>query len=195
MILGDFVHEYKFDNYEQLNEPVIEYLYKLRDSEEKSDRLSNRGGWQKNHLEKYPELSELSSAIFKEFHNFVVTHLDPVQKLSIYLGNMFANVNPPGAYHLPHVHDCHWTGVYYLQGDEDSGSLCIQKPHQGPSQAEQTKFFANIRLEHKFDPVPGTGYFFPSHLVHYVEENLSTRDRISVAYNIKITEQNDMQNS
>ena len=93
MILGDFVHEYKLDNYEQLNTPVIEYLYKLKEREAKSDRISNRGGWQKNHIEKYPELSELSSAIFNEFHSFVVDHLDPVQKLSIYLGNMLSLIH------------------------------------------------------------------------------------------------------
>lgn len=191
MILGDFIHDFTLDNHEQLNKSAIEFFYALSEMNWKggSDRLSNRKGWQKNHVENLPQMSALSKAIFSKFEQFVVSELDPVQKLSIYLGNMFVNINPPGAYHLPHVHDCHWTGVYYLSAPEDCGDLCIQKPHQGPSQAEQTKFFRNVRLEHKIKPKAGTGYFFPSHLVHYVHENLSNEDRISLAYNIRITEQ------
>lgn len=186
MILGDYIYEFTLDDHEQINNNIIKYLYDLKKLKPDADKLSNRGGWQKNHLEKEPQMSTLSRAIFDKFHQFVVEDLEPVQELSIYLGNMFANINPPGAYHLPHVHDCHWTGVYYVLAPEKCGNLCIQKPHQGPSQAEQTKFFANVRLEHKITPEPGRGYFFPSHLVHYVEENLSTTDRISIAYNIRV---------
>jgi hypothetical protein len=105
MILGDYIHEYKLDNHEQINNQIIKYLYDLKKLKPDGEKLSNRGGWQKNHLEKEPQMSALSKAIFDEFHKFVVEDLDPVRKLSIYLGNMFANINPPGAYHLPHVHD------------------------------------------------------------------------------------------
>ena len=188
MILGDYIHEFTLDNHEQINSSVIKYLYDLKELRPDGETISNRGGWQKNHIEKEPQMSVLSKAIFDEFHDFVITKLDPVIELSIYLGNMFANINPPGAYHLPHVHDCHWTGVYYLSTPENCGKLCVQKPHQGPSQAEQSKFFKNVRLEHRISPEAGTGYFFPSHLVHYVEENLSDSDRISIAYNIRVCE-------
>ena len=190
MILGDFIHEYTLDNHEQLNKAAIEFFYALKEMNWKgpSDQISNRKGWQKNNVESLPQMTALSKAIFTEFEKFVVAELAPVKELSIYLGNMFVNINPPGAYHLPHIHDGHWTGVYYLSAPKDCGDLSIMKPHQCATQAEQTKWFANVRLEEDITPKAGTGYFFPTHLVHYVHENLSDEDRISVAYNIRITE-------
>lgn len=198
MILGDIIHEFQIENHLAVNTPVILYLYELQKLKPMSDGISNRGGWQKNHLENHPELSQLSKLIFAEFQQFVIDELGPVEELSIYLGNMFCNINPPKSYHLPHIHDCHWTGVYYLQAPPDSGDLCIMKPHQGPSQAEMTKYFANVRLEEKIKPKAGYGYFFPSHLAHYVEENGNPKEyRISLSFNIRVTqkETDDMQSN
>lgn len=186
MIIGSIIHEYTLDDHVNLNKPVVDFLYDLKELKDETDMISNVKGWQKNHIEKMPQLSYLSSAIFKQFEQFVIEHLHPVQELQIYLGNMFCNINPPGSYHLPHIHDGHFTGVYYLQSSEDCGRLVIQNPQQDPTTAELTKYFAGIRLEQKIKPKEGTGYFFPSHLVHYVEENKSDSDRISISYNIRV---------
>ena len=195
MIIGSIIHEYTLDDHVNINKPVVDYLYDLKKHDSKTDKISNIGGWQKNHLEKLPELSTVSSAIFKQFEQFIIKELLPVTELKVYLGNMFCNINPPGSYHLPHIHDAHFTGVNYLQTPEECGRLVVQNPQQDPTTAEMTKYFAGIRLENKIQPIAGTGYFFPSHLVHYVEENLSQEDRISLSYNIRVFPKNDMQNS
>ena len=56
MILGDYIHEFTLDNHEQINTDVIKYLYDLKKLKPNADKLSNRGGWQKNHLEKEPQM-------------------------------------------------------------------------------------------------------------------------------------------
>ena len=66
------------------------------------------------------------------------------------------------------------------------GMLGILNPHQCPNTARMTSMFAGVKLEQKIVPTVGTGYFFPTHLVHYVEENLSQSDRISLSYNINV---------
>ena len=36
--------------------------------------------------------------------------------LNLFLGNMWANVNPPGGYNRAHIHpNCTWSGVYYVK--------------------------------------------------------------------------------
>ena len=195
MILGDFIHEYKIDNYNEINLPVIMYLYELQKQQPANDMISNRRGWQKNHLENKAQMQTLSQAIFSKFHDFVVQDLQPLHEVSVYLNNLFANINAPGSYHVPHIHDSHWTGVYYLQAPEDCGDLCILKPHQGPHQAQLAKLFASCRLEQNIKPRPGYGYFFPSHLVHYVEENKNPQQtRISLSYNITVKAKNEIPN-
>ena len=110
----------------------------------------------------------------------------PLVETRFYLGNLFCNINPPGAVHVPHVHQGDFTGVYYLQAPKDCGMLGILNPHQCPNTARMTSMFAGVKLEQKIVPTVGTGYFFPTHLVHYVEENLSQSDRISLSYNINV---------
>ena len=39
MILGDFIHEYKIDNYNEINLPVIMYLYELQKQQPANDDL------------------------------------------------------------------------------------------------------------------------------------------------------------
>jgi uncharacterized protein (TIGR02466 family) len=192
MIIGSIIHEYTLDDHVNINKSVVDYLYDLKKLDSKTDKISNIGGWQKNHLEQVPELATLSSAIFKQFEKFLVEELGPNVELSVFLGNLFCNINPPGSYHLGHIHDGHFTGVYYLNTPENCGNLVIQNPQQDPVSAEMSRYFQNINLDTNIVPVSGTGYFFPSHLVHSVDENVSNEDRISLSYNIRVFPKNDM---
>ena len=40
------------------------------------------------------------------------------------MGNMWANINPPGGYNMPHIHpNSHFSGVYYIKAPKDSGNI------------------------------------------------------------------------
>ena len=185
MILGSIIHEYKLDC-DDINKQVIDFLYEVKEHVPKTDRVSNRNGWQYNHLEKFPQLKPLTDLLAVEFERFICDEMMPLVETRFYLGNLFCNINPPCAIHVPHVHQGDFTGVYYLQTPEDCGTLGILNPHQCPTSARMASMYAAVKLEHKIFPAAGTGYFFPTHLVHYVEENLSQSDRISLSYNINV---------
>jgi uncharacterized protein (TIGR02466 family) len=185
MILGNIIHEYKLDC-DQINKQVIDFLYDYKKVKSDSDVRSNRNGWQKNHLEVFPQLKPLTDLIAVEFEKFIINEMLPLVETRFYLGNLFCNINPPGAGNVPHVHQGDFTGVYYLQAPEDCGILGILNPHQCSNTARMTALFGAVKLEQKIVPAAGVGYFFPTHLVHYVEENRSTEDRISLSYNINV---------
>ena len=48
------------------------------------------------------------------------------------LGNMWANINPPGAYNKLHCHpNSLFSGVYYVKSEPNSGRLKIHEPRPG----------------------------------------------------------------
>ena len=55
-------------------------------------------------------------------------HIDRQPKL----GNMWANINPPGGMNMPHLHpNCLFSGVYYVKSNPKSGRLKIMDPRPG----------------------------------------------------------------
>ena len=48
------------------------------------------------------------------------------------LGNMWANINPPGGYNAPHIHpNSLFSGVYYVKAPKNSGKLSCNDPRPG----------------------------------------------------------------
>ena len=77
----------------------------------------------------------------KQEYSQLVTELMRMQK-EIYdnehidrqavLGNMWANINPPGGMNMPHLHpNCLFSGVYYIKSNPKSGRLKIMDPRPG----------------------------------------------------------------
>lgn len=186
MIIGSIIGEYTVEDCEKTNTIVENFLYSLKNLQPETDRHSNRKGWQKNNLQDLPQLQHLIALIGKKFEQFILNELIPMTPCEFYLGNMFCNINPPGAYHLPHVHEGDFTGVYYVKAPKNSGCLSLIHPQQCANTAKLSSIFKNIKLEEKIEPEAGKGYFFPTYLNHYVEENLSDDDRISISYNINV---------
>lgn len=108
------------------------------------------------------------------------------------LGNMWANINPPGAYNKTHTHpNSLWSGVYYIKVPENSGKFFIEDPRPGPNT------YMPRRLENlpkqlwrvvAYEAKEGRMVFFPSWLPHGVDINQNTEQgeaswRISVSFN------------
>ena len=122
------------------------------------------------------------------------------------LGNMWANINYPGAYNQTHIHpNSQWSGVYYVKVPKNSGSLWVEDPRPGP----------NIMLprRHKslpkalwrmvlYPPQEGQIIMFPAWLPHGVEMNESKEKgeegwRVSVSFNfiqVRYTSCPDLEN-
>ena len=108
------------------------------------------------------------------------------------LGNMWANINYPGAYNKQHIHpNSQWSGVYYVKVPKNSGNLFVEDPRPGP----------NILLPRRVKGIPqqlwrvvsypaieGQMIMFPAWLTHGVEINESKEKgekgwRVSVSFN------------
>ena len=104
------------------------------------------------------------------------------------LGNMWANINPPGGMNMPHIHpNALFSGVYYVKSQPNCGRLKIFDPRPGiqfnmPAR-KQGNPGKDLWREAYIDPIPGRIIMFPAWLWHSVEENKSNDIRISVSFN------------
>jgi len=104
------------------------------------------------------------------------------------LGNMWANINPPGGYNAPHIHpNSLFSGVYYIKAPKNSGDLVCNEPRAGAQLNMPTrkpgKPPKDLWREVHFEPKEGRIIMFPFYLWHCVEPNLSNDIRISVSFN------------
>jgi len=104
------------------------------------------------------------------------------------LGNMWANINPPGGFNRPHIHpNSLWSGVYYVKTPKDCGHLKLEDPK---TRAEMVmpkrttdKLPQYLWREVHYEPIAGRCIMFPSWLNHTVDPNRSNDIRISVSFN------------
>ena len=111
-------------------------------------------------------------------------HLDREAKL----GNMWANINPPGGSNQPHVHpNCLYSGVYYIKSNIKSGRLRLYDPRPGIQLIMPVRKSGDpgkdLWRDVNLDPVPGRIIIFPAWMWHCVEPNQSNDIRISVSFN------------
>jgi len=105
-----------------------------------------------------------------------------------FLGNMWANINPPGSMNRAHIHpNSLWSGVYYVKASENSGQLKIEDPRSVAlmvrPRMKQSKPPRRLWREDNYDPKAGRLIMFPSWLNHCVDTNESNDIRISVSFN------------
>ena len=104
------------------------------------------------------------------------------------LGNMWANINPPGGYNAPHIHpNSLFSGVYYIKALENSGALVCNDPRPGVQLNMPTRKKErppkHLWREVHLQPQEGRIIMFPFYLWHCVEPNQSNDIRISVSFN------------
>lgn len=107
------------------------------------------------------------------------------------LNNLYywLNKNCTGSSNKPHSHGYNYiSGVYYLKTPENSGNLVFLDINKLNN--NNIQFFDNENFFSEFFIIPKENdlVLFFSETVHYVEPNNSNEDRISMAFNIKISE-------
>jgi uncharacterized protein (TIGR02466 family) len=155
-------------------------------NQDKGVSKTNYKGWHSTtDMAIKPEYSQLVSELKimqKEIYDN--EHLDRYARL----GNMWANINPPGGMNMPHLHpNALFSGVYYIKTPLNSGRLKVIDPRPGVQTMMPIRkpgnpgkdFWREIHME----AVPGRIIMFPAWLWHSVEENKSNDIRISVSFN------------
>ena len=155
-------------------------------NKDKGIKRTNVKGWHSTtnmaNLPEYRKLVNMLLACQKTIYDQEHYESEP------YLGNMWANVNPPGGMNRAHQHpNSLWSGVYYIKAPKNCGNLKIDDPRSSaamcrPRQKEGEKPPRLFR-EIQYEPIAGRCIMFPSWLMHCVDPNESNDIRISVSFN------------
>jgi len=155
-------------------------------NQDKGVNRTNVNGWHSTtNMHEKPEFKKLVDVLFeaqREIYKEEMLSSEP------FLGNMWANINPPGGYNRPHIHpNSLWSGVYYVKTTKDCGHLKLEDPRSvglmcRPNQVEGEQPSRLWREVH-FEPVTGRLIMFPSWVNHGVDPNMSNEIRISVSFN------------
>ena len=110
------------------------------------------------------------------------------QEDTIEITGMWCNVLKPGETHQPHTHSNNFlSGVFYIDADNTSG-ITFQDPRPGANvilPRKKVDHIDNASLLH-YKAKTNRIIIFPSWLVHWVPINRSTKDRISISFNIQV---------
>lgn len=136
-----------------------------------------------------PEFAELVALI--ELAGKGVIEFLKLAEQSFEITGCWANVNPPGAPHGIHTHPNNLlSGVYYVRAGGGAERIDFYDPRP------QTRIIAPRRTEGNLanstqtnvDVAAGRLIVFPSWLEHAVPPNQSGRDRISISFNLMLSD-------
>ena len=151
--------------------------------------ISNRNGWQSvDGVDTNPVFIRAMRQIKREFRDELIPFLGIEKNTAhIDLHNSWANINYPGAWNAPHLHNgCFYSGVFFIHADGDEGDFrAIDTDHKIVSNfpASQQRIWESMPIE----PKTGDLYLFPSGLMHMVEPNLTNKDRYSISFNFDVS--------
>ena len=172
-------------NEEGLNEQLERDIIAWSNRDKGLTRTNVKGWHSPTNMASLPEYKKLVNLLFEAQKTiYQQEHLDS----EAYLGNMWANINPPGAMNRAHIHpNSLWSGVYYVKALPNSGYLKVDDPRAAASisRPKQKEGPTPSRLwrEAHFEPKAGRLIMFPAWLVHCVDPNNSNDIRISISFN------------
>ena len=184
------IHQFDVNGFGEIQNELIDYVYKMREKDPIGHTISNRRGWQSSCFSIDNEDDVLQSFLTNCLANF------PYLKKSVKLFvSAWININPPGAFNLKHNHPTSdLSGVLWIKSQQNCGNIEFDSPrsfatHQEiDSYTEDFKNQNNVFQSYYFNPTEGRILVFPSYLDHHVGFNESQEDRISVSFNIRLEE-------
>lgn len=154
-------------------------------------QISGRHAWQSptDFYKREKSFFKYKNLIEKSISEILITLTNKNYKIS----NMWINVNGPGGYNVLHTHpNSDLSGVFWINCPKNCGNLVFESPNHFTqyktieSCDEQIKQSLNYYNNFWLEPTEGKLIIFPSDLKHFVKENLSNEDRISISFNIKL---------
>ena len=168
-------------NNHQLAQDIVNWS-----NQDKGVSKTNVKGWHSTtDMHTKPEYSQLVTELMRMQKDIYDNeHLDR----HAILGNMWANINPPGGMNQPHIHpNSLFSGVYYVKSQPKAGRLKIYDPRPGIQLIMPTRKSGDpgrdMWRDANIEPIEGRIVMFPSWLWHAVEPNDSNELRISVSFN------------
>jgi|TARA_R110002072_G_scaffold98738_5_gene217215 uncharacterized protein (TIGR02466 family) len=176
-------------DFEVINSQLKQEISDHKAEETDTQILSNPDCWRGHRsYQTWPYLKDFILHKLKIVHQHYIAGGAPCAALDDYPEDRFefeywTNVNEPGSSNIIHSHSkWHWSGVYYVQG-RDTGKIAFYStPYLNQQVTRGLPFGQSFTVE----PVDGLLLLFPSYLLHEVLANPSLKQRINIAFNIKI---------
>ena len=186
------IHTFDVNGFNEIQDELIDYACELRKKDPKGVSISNRGGWQSSGFEVKDENDKLHNFLFNCINGF--PHINYKVNFLIYA---WININKPGNYNVKHLHPTNdLSGVLWIKAPQNSGDIVFDSPNNFESFLENKSYNDDFKKSYFIDdsyhcyPTEGRMIVFPSHLSHHVQENKSNEDRISVSFNIRLSNEN-----
>jgi len=199
MMFGTPLVSCEWSDSETLNKDLSELILADEKSNPQGHGIrSNAGGWQTPGnliTEPQPCIQALKHRIETMVFDLTgeLVRKDGTERTFTLLIDAWANVNRNGDYNIVHTHpNCMWSGVYYVsRGEPDksipySGLLELLDPRESANyiQIQNTTLDARTFIEN----IPGRMVLFPSWLKHMVHPFVGSGTRISIAFNVNVSE-------
>ena len=168
---------------------LIDEAWHHRNQNDQTMGFSNRGCWRS--FFKYKDIDWILNEIrdmVTQAGNHYQEH-DPIykEKTRHFLGceiKYWTNINDQYSKNSLHEHKLyHYVAVYYLQGT-GTGDIIFSNPM---NLTEGCNPYAPFTSPISFSPNDGDLFVWPAWLPHETEVNLTTRNRINIAFNIRFT--------
>lgn len=178
------------------NGKLKKYALKLQ-SNHKAMNRSNYGGWQSAPLsqipKEFPEIEKLKKIIAIKLNN-LRKQMGIKKDSKLEVSTLWININSRGSFNRPHTHPYSiFSGTYYVDVNEKSGRITFMNPANTINHHIDEKHLEfstpDIASSLMIRPVSSELIIFPSWLMHYVEPNLSGKNRISISFNSSFIEQ------
>jgi len=178
------------DGAKELNKELFKLIKAWSKKDKGLEKTNAGGGWHspatmQTKKESKPLIDELFTMQYEIYKDY---GMQPKPAL----GNMWANINYPGAYNKQHMHpNSQWSGVYYVQVPKNSGYLSVEDPRPGPNlilpERKEGLPKALWRVVN-YPPIEGQLIMFPAWVPHGVQLNQSKEKgekgwRVSVSFN------------
>ena len=154
----------------------------------KSKKIKNRSGVGGDQVD-IPKINIIFNKLEKEINlklkEISINNMELVKETK--LSNMWFCINRYKDFNKPHTHPFSiLSGVYYVKVPKNSGRIVFKNSNSIDNFLHQDyikNFNTNNSSEWFMQPEENMLYIFPSWVTHYVEPNLSKKERISIAFN------------
>jgi uncharacterized protein (TIGR02466 family) len=192
LIFPVLLHQFDVNGFSEIKDELIDYAYDLKEKDPEGNLLSNRGGWQSKDFSIQNE-----DDVLQNFLTNCLAEFPSIKKSVKFFVSAWININPPDAFNMKHVHPtCDLSGVLWIKAPKDCGNIVFSAPNSFAISREIDSYNEDYKKDtcyyHSYHcyPTEGRMIVFPSHLEHYVDFNKSDEDRISVSFNIRLSDAN-----
>ena len=116
------VHQFDVNGFSEIQDELIDYVYKMREKDPVGHTISNRRGWQSSCFS-----LENEDDILQNFLTNCLSEFPPIEKSIKLFVSAWININPPEAFNLKHNHPTSdLSGVLWIKSQKDCGNIIFE---------------------------------------------------------------------